>query len=314
MKALFLKILLFIVLLYVPLYCIQYIVDNGLRKYHNGEYGVWNDIYDGKMNADLLILGNSRAFVNISPLVLDTALHQSAYDLGVDGGDFNLAYTRFKVYLSRNKMPKTVVLSISTSDFQKGVGLFNLAQYMPYLNDTVLCKGLKGYDNSFNKADFYVPAMKYRTDPISYKIGFQLFFGGTVVNDDPRVKGYQARNRKWDDSFEKFKALKIKYTIKVDTNSIKEFHDLINICQQNKVKLYFVFSPEYTKVQPYFTNRSEIIGIYKDAAQQYNVPFFDYSNDPISADTQYFYNSEHLNTHGSEVFTQKLARDIKALK
>lgn len=314
MKALFFKILLFVVLLYIPLYLIQYVVDNGLRKYHNGEYSVWNDIYDGKINADLIILGNSRAYVNISPLVLDTALKLSAYDLGVDGGDFNLAYTRFKVYISKNKMPKQVILSISTSDFQKGIGMFNPQQYMPYLKDSILRKGLTGYDNSFNKADFYVPAMKYRTDPSSYATGFKLYFGGTALIDDPRVKGYQARDRKWDTSFEDFKKLKITYKIKNDTALVKQFYDLINICQKNGVKLYFVYSPEYVKVQPYFVNRAEVLGVFKDASQQHKIPFFDYSNDAMSHDTTYFYNSEHLNRFGAETFTKKLAQDIKAVK
>jgi hypothetical protein len=310
MKQLILKIIVFVVLLYIPLYIIEKIVDGGMHKYRNGEYGVWNDIYDGKINADLIIVGNSRAFVNISPMILDSALHQSAYDLGVDGGDFNLAYTRFKVYLAHNKVPKTLVLSISTADFQRNVGMFQPQQYMPYLSDTVLRKGLTGYENSFNKADFYVPAMKYRTDPISYSIGFKLYFGRSLPNNDPRVNGYQARPRKWDDSFAKFKASHRTYTIKVDTNSVKEFYDLISICEKKQIKLYFVFSPEYSNVQPLFLNRDAIFAYYSDAAKQHKISFFDYSNDAMSRDTTYFYNSEHLNQHGAEVFTRKLAHDI----
>ena len=302
------------VLLYIPLYIVQKIVDEGMHKYRKGEYTVWNDIYSGNINADLIILGNSRAFVNISPLVLDTALKQSAYDLGVDGGDFNLAYTRFKVYLSKNKMPKTVILSVSTSDLERGIGIFNNQQFMPYLNDTIIRKGTANYQNSFTLADYYVPAMKYRSDPISYSVGFNLYFGKEVPNDDVRVRGYQARERVWDDSFENFKKLKKTYTIKADTNLVKEFHELIKTCKANNVKLYFVYSPEYVKVQPYFVNRATIFSYYQDAAKQYNIPFLDYSNDPISHDTTYFYNSEHLNKNGAETFTKKLAQDIKALK
>jgi hypothetical protein len=311
MKQLILNILLFLILLYVPLYVIQYIVDTGMHKYRNGEYGVWNDIYSSKINADLVILGNSRALVNVSSLVLDTALHQSTYNLGIDGEDFNLVYTRYKVYLSKNKMPKTVILSISTNDFARGKGMFNPEQFMPYLNDTVLRKGLTGYENSFNKADFYIPAMKYRTVPSSYAIGFKLYFGKNVILDDLRIRGYQARERQWDDSFDNFKKLKITYNFKIDTGLIKEFKEFATECKKYNVKLYFVFSPEYINVQPYFLNRNTIFGYYKDAASRYKIPFLDYSNDPMSYDTKYFYNSEHLNKYGSEIFTKKLADDMK---
>jgi hypothetical protein len=157
-----------------------------------------------------------------------------------------------------------------------------------------------------------VPAMKYRTDPDSYAIGFKLYFGGNVVINDPRVKGYQARPRKWDDSFAKFKASGKKYTIKVDTNSVKEFNDLITICEKQNIKLYFVFSPEYVNVQPMFLNRDAIFAYYSDAAKLHKIPFLNYSRDTISTDTSYFYNSEHLNQHGSEVFTRKLAHDMQA--
>lgn len=312
MVKLLLKTILFLVLLYIPLYIIQTVVDKGMTHYRKGEYGVWNDIYNSPINADLVIIGNSRAFVNISPMILDSALKQPAYNLGYDGGDFNLAYTRFKVYLCHNKMPKTVVLSISPPDLERGIGIFNLPQFMPFLKDTVLRKGLAGYANSFNKADFYVPAMKYRTDPSSYVTGIKLYFGKNVVEDELRVRGYEARPRKWDNSFNEFIALHQKFNHKIDTALLKQFKELIKTCADHHTKLYLVYSPEYIKVQPYFVNRAGIMSVYKVASLLYHVPFLDYSNDPMSSDTSYFYNSEHLNKNGSEVFTRKLAKDMAA--
>jgi hypothetical protein len=38
--------------------------------------------------------------------------------------------------------------------------------------------------------------------------------------------------------------------------------------------------------------------------------FLDYSSDTICNNKKLFYNSQHLNSKGSEIFTKKLAKDL----
>ena len=49
-------------------------VDAGLRKSRNAYFANWNDLYNSKINADLLIMGSSRAEFHISPKILDSLL------------------------------------------------------------------------------------------------------------------------------------------------------------------------------------------------------------------------------------------------
>ena len=313
MKLLIIKIFLFVLCLYIPLYFIQKIVDEGLRKYRNGEFSVWNDIYDRKVNADLLILGNSRALAHISPAILDSGLHLSSYNLGIDGADFNLTYTRFRVYMNTNKTPKVIILSLSAKDLEKGNGIFDPPQFMPFLSDTVIRRGTSGYQNGFGMYDLYVPAMKYCTRPEFFKIGFRLYFNKSVEIDAPRVRGYEGRERKWDNSFSDFVKSKKRFQPKLEDEIKKEFEEVVRICREKAIKLYFVYSPEYTKILEYFVNRDEVFSYFHHVSGINNIPFQDYSDDPISRDTAYFYNSEHLNRTGAEMFTRKLAADIKRL-
>ena len=51
--------------------------------------------------------------------------------------------------------------------------------------------------------------------------------------------------------------------------------------------------------------------LYRQFAKKYDLIFLDYSNDPISYNKSLFYNANHLNAKGSEIFTRKLALDIK---
>ena len=54
----------------------------------------------------------------------------------------------------------------------------------------------------------------------------------------------------------------------------------------------------------------EIISLYQHFSEKYDIPFLDYSNDELSYSTKYFYNSQHLNRTGAELFTAKLADDL----
>ena len=58
----------------IPVIAVSYFADLVISKelkksnsYTFGEYSIWNDIYDGKINADIVIYGSSRAWVHFDP-------------------------------------------------------------------------------------------------------------------------------------------------------------------------------------------------------------------------------------------------------
>jgi hypothetical protein len=59
-------------------------------------------------------------------------------------------------------------------------------------------------------------------------------------------------------------------------------------------------------------NRSQIMKTFRDISAKLNVPFWDYSGSPICRDRELFYNSQHLNTRGAEVFSADLANRLAA--
>lgn len=67
MKRVIKKIFLF----YLPIILLSYPLDKSISNYLKqsnkcyGEYEVWNDIYSGKINADIAIYGSSRAWVGM---------------------------------------------------------------------------------------------------------------------------------------------------------------------------------------------------------------------------------------------------------
>ena len=104
-----------------------------------------------------------------------------------------------------------------------------------------------------------------------------------------------------------------KLNIKQDSGCLTLFEKYLNTCEQNHIKVIFVYSPEYIDGQHFVENRDEILGTYRRIASRHSIPFFDYSSDSISLDRSFFYNASHLNKRGAEVFTNKLARDLDGL-
>lgn len=72
--------------LLLPLFLISYPLDlifsSALKESHGclGEYEVWNDIYNGKIDCDIAIYGSSRAWLQIDPEIIKDVLERDTYN------------------------------------------------------------------------------------------------------------------------------------------------------------------------------------------------------------------------------------------
>jgi len=290
-------------------YVISYYLSES-RSYAGGEIGVWKDVYSGNINADLFIYGSSRAWVQISPKIIQDSLNISSYNFGMDGHNFWLQYLRHKEILKFNKKPKYIIMSLDVFTLQKRKDLFNYQQFLPFM---LWNHDIKKYTSSyvgFSLYDYYLPLIRYMHKPGVLYAAFKSFIG--YKPDFERIKGYKGMERVWNNDLDKAKSKLAFYKIKFDPATVVLFEQFINECNSNGIKLILVYSPEYIEGQNYVTNRGEVISKYKYFANKYNLIFIDYSQDKISMQKQFFYNSEHLNKKGSEIFTNELVRDLKA--
>ena len=72
----------------------DFVVSEGLRKTERGHFYTMNAIMTDSINADIVILGNSRATCSYNPIVLDTILGVNTRNLGVSGQPFGVSYLR----------------------------------------------------------------------------------------------------------------------------------------------------------------------------------------------------------------------------
>ena len=82
-------------------------------------------------------------------------------------------------------------------------------------------------------------------------------------------------------------------------------------CLRDSIGIILIYPPTYHESHRYIKNRDEIISLFESIANKNKIPFLDYSEDSLSYSTKYFYNSQHLNKNGGELFTEKICADIK---
>lgn len=313
MKRLLRGVLIFLLPILIVLYPADYVITKGLEKTRYEEFAEWNDVLNGGVDSDVVVMGGSRAFVHIAPQVLDSILKLRSYNLGMDGYLFPMQHARFKVYLESNRKPAYVLQSVSMSSLSRRNGLYNHEQFLPYLDNQLIYDETKAYEG-LNWFDYNIPLLRYRKQWGLISIGITEYLGLRHVSANEKYKGYVGRPWSWDGNFEKFvESSPEGITGKVDPEVLKDFEDYLKKCSEEGIKVILVYTPEFEGIQKYFVNREEVMDIYRELATKYNLEFLDYSDHPISGDKSFFYNSQHMNKVGAEKFSINLALDLQKI-
>lgn len=314
MKKFLFRLVLFLAPVIIFAGLADWYLSKTLRKsnsYTVGEYSTWNSILDGKVNSDIVIYGSSRAWVHINPAILEDSLKTSVYNLGIDGHNFWLQYLRHTLLLQHNTTPKLIIQTLDLQTLMKQETLYNPDQFLPYmLWNKEMREATLSYEG-YKFFDYEIPLLRYYGKLDALKEVKRLVQNPNL-NPLERIRGYKGIDRKWNNDL---KEAQLKYkgiTIKTDPQSVVLFEKYIQECQSKKIKMVFVYTPEYIKGMDLILNKKDIIALYTKLSIKYKIPFYDYSNDALSMNQRNFYNSLHLNKSGSEQFTQKLAAKLKA--
>jgi hypothetical protein len=185
-------------------------------------------------------------------------------------------------------------------------------QFIPYLQDPDIKTAVlhyKGFDNE----DFYLPFLKYTHTAETKELMVESCFTNPPAPSQ-KYKGFRAENIVWDKSFSIFQKNNPEgYRIDLNPETITLFEKYLKFCRQEHIKIIFVYAPEYTKAQKMLVNRDSISRLFSAYATMYNIPFLNYSSNPMCADTNNFYNSQHMNIRGVQVFNVQLVGDLKKI-
>jgi len=310
MKKFIIKIFFFITSFAAFLLVPDFIITKGLQKAKSQDYKEWNEIYSGNIDANIVINGSSRAWVHVSPYILDSILITNSYNLGIDGYNFHMQYCKYREYMQFNTGPELVIQTLDITTLQKRTDLYNLNQFLPYIYKSRIREFTRQY-KGFSFFDYYIPFYRYHNLSEIINTGFKEFFGNTGL-DNGKFKGYLGMNSEWNGTFDEYKKANLN-GVKIDlhSESIELMDTFLSECKKESINVILVYPPEFIENQYLTKNRTEIINLYSKFAEKYKLVFLDYSNNDLSYKKELFYNSQHLNKKGAELFTKILADDIK---
>ena len=288
-------------------------ITNGLRKSNMVIFDKITRLYNGSINADLIINGNSKSYLQLSPAIIDSVLNLNSYNLGIDGNDFVIQKLQYDLYEQKNTIPKIIIQTMDFGSLRKAEGeLYNYIRFAPYLDIDEVKETTKQYEG-FSFIDYNVPLFKYSGKPLEVIDG--LFSSVDVhIATSNLEKGYIQKNLSWDGSFDKFKEeFKDGINSSIDKSTCEIFETYIKDCKRKNIALFLVYTPVYHEFIPYDLDRQILFDYLNEVSKKYDVPFLDYSEDELTFNKNYFFNSQHLNKEGSELFTEELSLEIKAL-
>jgi len=302
----------FFVILVALIFLTNAMITSGLRRIRTSEVGALNQVMQGKVNAQIVITGSSRALAHFDPRLLEQATGYTAYNIGRNGSQTDMQVAFLRAYLEHNQKPKIVIHSLDAFSFVTSREVFEQVQYTPYLSDPALYSALwKVNPDIWKSRD--LPLYGYVVEDMNFAWtqGVRGFFGWSPRQDF--FLGFNPRSKEWSEDFERFRELRphgVEFAI--EKAGIQDVEDLITLCRQNGIQLIFVYSPEYREVQKITTNRDAIFSEFRELSAQYQVPFWDYSDWSHAGDRSYFQNSQHLNARGAEAFSNDLAGQLRS--
>jgi hypothetical protein len=305
------RLIWFFCFIIASLFVLNWMINSGLHRIKTSQFGVSNEIVQGKINADIIISGSSRAISHYDPRVIEAVTGRAAFNLGRNGSQTDIQVAVLKTYLRHNRHPKVVIQNLDAFSFITTREVYDPAQYMPYLGEADIYNALRIIDRRMWWKTKYLPLYGYAVDDMRFNwlLGLKSLVGSSPEQDF--FLGFNPRVGHWTAEFENFKASHADgTTFAIEPAGVKVIEDLIQVCHDNGVKLVFVYSPEYQEMQTLTKNRAEIFEKFHELSERYNVPLWDFSDWSHADDQQFFRNSQHLNAEGAEVFSKDLANRL----
>jgi hypothetical protein len=266
---------------------------------------VWKEIFERKLNNDIVIIGNSRGWRHYSPAILDSILYTNSYNLGIDGRGINSQILRYHTYQRLNTKPRLIIQNIDAFTIAPD-NAFDREQFFPYFDDKKFRDEVVEIEQ-LGIGDKYIPGFRYA----GYLHKILVCMGVKNKRTEHLIRGYNGHDAKWDGTMYNQITGTVEYVH--DFVSLNHFDKYLQQAKNDSIKIVFVYSPLYIGVTKKINNIEGMYAMYDSIAKKYDIPILDYNYDSLSYDTTFFYNATHLNKIGAELFSAKLAHAIDSL-
>ena len=298
MKRFLLKVLLFFACVVVMDFAFG-LCFSWLRSHAKGGSTANCEYIANRATNDIIILGSSRATHHYIPQIIEDSLGMSCYNCGEEGNGVVLAYGRLKMLTSRYK-PKLVLYEL-TPGYDYGTKEPN-DKYLGYLRAYYDKKGIREIFSDFDDDLFSLKMLSKMYQNTSRFLPDIL----DNVFDRDNHKGFEPLMGQMKEPITQ-PAGQDGETMIIDSLKLSYVEKVIDLCQKERIPVYFMISPRYGK-------KENDMSIYEPAlslSEQHNVPIYNFVSCPsISEHIEYFQDEGHMNSKGAEAYTTLLVNNV----
>lgn len=263
-----------------------------------GDYGRNNYICN-EADQDIMIFGSSRAIHHYNPDVFEKNLGMSCYNCGEDGMGIILSYGRYKL-AQRKHQPKLLICDIEVAyDLLKNDNTKYLGFLKPYYD-------IPGIDSLFWEVS---ATERYKMLSNTYRYNSRWL---DIVAQYRSKSNVYARDYKYSPLSRTMDYEPSSYVFAsnedCDELKIEIWNRLLNDCERNNTKVFFVISPVYGE------KSNCLLEPFKELVRKHGIVLLDhFSDERFINNRELFADKMHLNTKGSNQLSEMISEEISRL-
>ncbi len=253
--------------------------------------------------AEVLIMGSSRASHHYNPRILSDSLQHSVYNIGIDGSGVILMYGFYRL-ITKRYIPKLIIYELTPAfDVYEYAGDSHNTRYLsplkPYYKDSAVASVIDDVQPMERK--------KLLSGFYRYNTQFINLFRFYLRPEEQRADGFMPHKGIMIKKVGKIKE-KSDNVLVIDSLKISYLQKFIKECKEKGTNLVFAISPSYGE------SSDESYKPAIDLSKKNGVLVLNYLCDSsIVNNPQLFKDSYHLNEIGANIYTKTIASKIKQI-
>lgn len=291
---------------------LDYMISMGLRRTDCYRYQVFNDIFKGNLENEVLIMGNSRGFSHFNPRIIDSVCHVNSYDLGLGGYPINAQISEYQCYKAHNRTPKIIIQQVDFMTLNMEYDIrhqHDSERFFPTVYDKFMRKELRQLGYGF--WELYCPLFRFNGYQKVIKDGLLEFLHIRHYVERPAYKGFSPEKGKWNG---KNAAAMDSISSMMNEDAIALFEDYLLECKNDGVYVLLVNTPVYSQTIKKVKKLDMVNDYFDSIAQKFGFKYLNYTeNYPLCDDTLNFCVSVHMNPEATDRFSTDFANDLNSL-
>ena len=308
MKRFLTKIAIITVVLYGLAWGLDYMISKGLMRMEDYRFMSWNQMQQGDINADIIIMGNSRGFSHYEPWTIDSICGKSCYCLGLGGYPINVELFKYRFYCLQNVKPRYIIYDVGPLMMQilPAPHQHQSEQFLPLIYVKPMRSELQ--EVGYSWLDTHMPLKRYFGYQMVIKNGLMEFLGIKHYTKDPSRLGHHYERGVWNGE-ELAKLDSISGVMNPEAKQM--FEQYLHECKGEGIEVIMVNSPMYKGAVDITTRKEENSAYFDSIAKANDYVYWNYTQDyPLCNDTANFCVSVHMNPIATHQFTIDLANKI----